>query len=115
MAAKVGESPTIHFTVSSTPPLPEDVRHTLTHEDGKTATKRFKLEKDKITFRDVRVTDTGIYSISCRNDAGLVGTETLELEVTPRKTTTVSNVQVSSSSKFGKFAPHENKTSSVLL
>ena len=94
VAAKVGESPIIHFTVTSTPPLPEDIRHTLTHEDGRTATKRFTLEKDKITFRDVRVADTGIYAISCRNDAGLVGKESMELEVTDahRNTSATTNV-----------------------
>ncbi len=86
MEAKVGESPTLHFTVTSEPPLAEDIRHTLTHEDGRTATKRFKIEKDKIIFCNVRVADTGIYAISCRNAAGLVGKETLELEVTPGMT-----------------------------
>ena len=79
--ATVGEAPVMHFTVTSEPPLPQDVRHTLTHQDSTMATKRFKIEKDSVTFRDLRLADSGFYTISCSNSAGLVGKETLELEV----------------------------------
>ena len=81
MEATVGESPTIHFTITSNPPLAEDAQHSLTCEDGKAATKRFKIQGSCITFRNVRAGDSGVYTISCRNEAGLVGKETLELDV----------------------------------
>ena len=83
MEAAVGESPTIHFTVTSDPPLAEDAKHVLTDENGKAATKRFRIEGDCITFRNVRFGDSGVYTISCCNEAGLVGKETLELDITP--------------------------------
>ena len=85
MSAKAGESPVLHFTVTSQPPLPSNVQHTLTHEDGSTATKRFKVDHNSITFREVRTSDSGFYTIRCRNGADLVGKETLELEVTASK------------------------------
>lgn len=82
MAAAVGESPTIHFTVTSDPPLPEDAKHVLTSEDGKAATKRFRIAGNCITLRNVRLCDSGLYTISCHNEDGQVGKETLELDVT---------------------------------
>ena len=81
MEATVGESPTIHFTITSDPPLAEDAQHTLTCEDGKAATKRFMIQESCITFRNVRAGDNGVYTISCRNEAGLVGKKTVELDV----------------------------------
>ena len=79
--ATVGESPTVHFTITSDPPLAEDAQHTLTCQDGKAATKRFKVQGGCITFRNVRAGDGGVYTISCRNEADLVGKETMELDV----------------------------------
>ena len=77
----VGESPTVHFTITSDSPLAEDAQHTLTCEDGKAATKRFMIQGSCITFRNVRAGDSGVYTISCRNETGMVGKETLELDV----------------------------------
>ena len=81
--AAEGESPSIHFTVTSDPPLAEDTKHVLTDENCKAATKRFRVERNCITFRNVRLGDSGVYAISCRNEAGLEGKETLELDITP--------------------------------
>jgi hypothetical protein len=80
--AVVGESPTVHFTVVSDPPLAKDAEHLLICEDETTASKRFKIQGSSILFRNVRVGDSGTYTISCCNDAGLVGRETLELDIT---------------------------------
>ena len=81
--AAEGESPTIHFTVTSDPPLAEDAKQVLTWKNGDAATKRFRIERNCITFRNVRLGDSGVYTISCRNEAGLEGKETLELDITP--------------------------------
>ena len=91
LEAAVGESPTIHFTVTNTP-LAGTI-HVLTDENGKAATKRFRIEGDCITFRNVRLGDSGVYTISCCNEAGLVGKETLELDITPANHPTPSGSQ----------------------
>ena len=88
--AAEGESPTIHFTVTSEPPLSDDAKHTLTNEDGKATTKRFKVQGNSITFRNVRLGDSGVYTISCSNSAGMVGKETLELDISPACSPTTS-------------------------
>lgn len=75
--AEVGDSPTVSFTVSSDPPLPENVKHTL----SKVATRRFKVEGNVIKFNKVRLTDSGLYTISCRSSTGRLIEETLELEI----------------------------------
>ena len=95
--ATVGESPTIHFTITSDPPLAEDAQHTLTCEDGKAATKRFKIQGSCITFRNVRAGDSGVYTISCRNEAGMVGKDTLELDVI-----TATTIPAASGSRVGE-------------
>ena len=77
------ESPSIHYTVTSDPPLAEDAKHVLTDENGKAATKRFRIKRNCIIFRNVRLGDSGVYTISCCNEAGLEGKETLELDITP--------------------------------
>ena len=79
--AAEGESPII--TVTSDPPLTEETKHVLTDENGKAATKRFRIEGGCITFCNVRLGDSGVYTISCCNEAGLEGKETLELDITP--------------------------------
>ena len=81
--AAVGESPIVNFIITSHPPLGEDAKHTLTCEDGRPATKRFKVQGDCITFCNIRAGDKGVYTISCCNEAGLIGKETLELDITP--------------------------------
>ena len=99
MEATEGESPTIHFTVTSTRPLAEDAQHALAKEDGRPATKRFKVQESSITLSKVRPGDSGIYSISCRTDAGLEGKETFELDITPANLRSVSAPESSQSSK----------------
>ena len=91
MVAAEGESPTIHFTITN-PPL-AGTKHMLTDENGKPATKRFKIQGSCITFRNVRLGDSGVYTISCCNEAGLVGKETLELDITPANHPTPSGSQ----------------------
>jgi hypothetical protein len=79
-----GESSVINFTVTAEPPLADDAKHFLTVEtDGKPkrATRRFKIQKNCITLPNLRTSDSGIYVISCHNEAG-EGQETFELEVT---------------------------------
>ena len=69
------------FTVDSNPPLAENTVHVLRKTGGGVVTKRFKVERNCITFRDMRVEDSGMYTISCCNSVGQEGSETLELEV----------------------------------
>ena len=97
MEATVGESPTVRFTITSNPPLAEDAQHTLTCKNGEAATKRFKIQGSCITFRNVRAGDSGVYTISCHNEAGLVGKETLELDVI-----TTATVPAASGSQIGE-------------
>ena len=91
LEAQVGDSPTVHFTVDSKPPLAEDAEHTLT-KDGKAVTKRFIVKGNSVRFKKVRLEDNGVYTLSCRNDRGLVGEDTIELEISsvaiPSATTT---------------------------
>ena len=78
LQAHVGESPIVHFTVESA----ENAKHILT-KDGKATTKRFIVKSNSVKFRNLRLEDSGIYTISCRNDDGLVGEDTIELDVIP--------------------------------
>ena len=95
--ATVGESPTVHFTITSNPPLAEDAQHTLTCKDGEAATKRFMIQGRCIAFRNVRAGDGGVYTISCCNEAGLVGKGTVELDVI-----TAANLPAASVSHTGR-------------
>ena len=78
----VGSSPTLAFTVTSDPPLADGAKHAFRKSDGSKVTKRFKMENNCITFRKVRLEDSGTYTISCCNDEGEEGRVELELEVT---------------------------------
>ena len=69
-----------HLDIS---PLAEGTEHTLSKRGGGEVTRRFKVESNCITFRKVRVEDSGMYTISCCSEEGEVGQATLELEVTP--------------------------------
>lgn len=80
LKAEVGDSPIVHFLVESDPQLDENTRHTFTKE-GKPATKRFVVKDTSITFKEVRVEDSGMYIISCSNAQGLVAEDEIELEV----------------------------------
>ena len=79
--AEAGSSPVVTFSVTSDPPLNEVIKHTLKKSDGSIVTKRFKVDSNSITFRRVRVEDSGIYTISCCSEEGKEVQATLELEV----------------------------------
>ena len=86
MEAKTGESPQLKFSVESR--FPVSTRHTVTRIDAKKNTKKdrsnlFKIERDIITFPDVKVSDTGTYAISCRNSDGVQGEGTFKLNSKP--------------------------------
>ena len=102
LQAVAGTSPTVHFTVTSCPPLVE-VKHTL-KRGGRPTTKRFKVEENQITFQNVREADSGEYVISCCNDDGEEGEESLELEVIGDETTGTA------SSTCGSVAGHQQPT-----
>ena len=74
--------PHVNFTITSHPPL-EEVRHTLRKKDGGPISKRFKVEGGRIIFLNVSVRDSGLYVISCCDEEGEEGEETVELEVLP--------------------------------
>ena len=78
--AQAGESPTLHFSVTSDPPLTENTTHDITAENGGIV-RRFKVQNNCITFRNVKTTDTGSYTISCRNAKGLEGKATFEMDI----------------------------------
>ena len=75
-----GESPTLHFSVTSDPPLTENTTHVVAARSGDVIL-RFKVLDNCITFRNVKTTDTGKYTISCHNAKGLEGTATFELDI----------------------------------
>ena len=77
-----GSSPHVDFTITSHPPL-EEARHTLKKKGEEAISKRFKVEGGRITFQDVNVRDSGLYTISCYDKEGEEGKETLELKVLP--------------------------------
>ena len=91
LEAQVGDSPTVHFTVESEPPLAEDAQHTLTRDGKLHVTKRFIVKNNSIKFKKVRIEDSGIYAISCCNECGLVGKDTIELDVSSVDTTTLQS------------------------
>lgn len=91
LEAEAGSTSRVAFHVTSDPPLAEDAEHTLSKVGGGEVTKRFKVDGNSITFRSVRLEDSGMYTISCRNDEGEVGQATLELEVVPPRTASSSH------------------------
>ena len=66
--------------MTSDPPLTENTRHVVTAEKGGKVL-RFKVQDNRIIFRKVRTTDTGSYTIRCRNAKGLEGKATIELDI----------------------------------
>ena len=78
-----GSSPCVTFTVTSDPPLPEDVGHTLSKRGGGEVSRRFKVQNNQITFHDVGLEDRGQYIVSCCNEDGDIGEGIVELAVTP--------------------------------
>lgn len=81
LEAQAGQTLTVHFTVISDPPLDEDVKHTLCKEGVALLGRRIKVQSNNIIFRNVRESDSGIYTISCCNDEGIKGEEIFELEI----------------------------------
>ena len=80
--AQPGESPTLRFDISVTsdPPLTENTTHVVAAKNGDVIL-RFKVQDNCITFRNVKTTDTGKYTISCQNAKGLEGIATFELDI----------------------------------
>lgn len=83
LKAEAGKKITLTFTVISDPPLADDTKHTLYQSDGILASERFEVENNCITFNNLKVEDSGRYTISCLDNEGKKVQETLELEVTP--------------------------------
>ena len=79
--AVAGESPTLKFTVTSDSPLPEDIKHLVLDESGKVV-ERFEVTSNLITFHNVEVSDSGVYTIRCHDSVGIQGRATFELMVT---------------------------------
>ena len=98
-----GSSPAVSFTVSSEPPLADDVKHTLATSEGARVTKRFKIENGSITFRNVTPKDSRVYIISCHNDDGKVGRGEIELEVIPALSTGAAGFTAPTDSQTGKL------------
>lgn len=94
LEAVEGTSPSVSFSVISEPPLGDDVKHTLSSSTRERVTGRFMIENDCIFPRNVRVSNSRVYTISCCNDDGEVGKAEVELVVTPKPD---SRVQASSS------------------
>lgn len=63
--------------------MDESTVHTLTRSDGCKVTKRFKVGKNSVTFQNVKIADSGTYTISCCNMKGEKGEAELELEIKP--------------------------------
>ena len=78
--AQAGDSPTLHFSVTSDPPLTENTTHVVAAKNGDVII-RFIVQDNCITFRNVKATDTGEYTISCHNPKGLEIKATFELDI----------------------------------
>ena len=67
-----------------------DTEHFIHNEDGKLI-RKFKVTSDCITFRDMEVSDSGVYTISCHGAKGLEGKASFELKVTPPDASTAKS------------------------
>ena len=79
-----GTSLSVSFSVDSEPPITDDVKHNLTRSAGERVSGRFTIENSCISFRNVSICDSGVYTISCCNDDDKVGKADVELVVTPK-------------------------------
>ena len=68
--AAEGESPTIHFTVTSDPPLAEDAKHVVSEVGSVVPSNRVNVSSNSISFREVKRSDAGEYVISSSNAVG---------------------------------------------
>ena len=76
--AITGESPTCKFTVTA---VPEDTKHSVIDKNGKVV-ENFKVGSGLITFHNVKVSDSGEYTICCHDSRGTEGKATFELIIT---------------------------------
>jgi hypothetical protein len=75
-----GSDATVHFTVSSNPPIRQDTKHAIT-TDGHPATRRFRAHHNRIVLTKLKLEDTGMYHISSENEDHLSGEGTFEIRV----------------------------------
>ena len=68
--AAEGDSPTIHFTVTSDPPLTEDAKHVVSEVGSVVPSDRVNVSSNSISFRGVKRSDEGEYVISSSNAVG---------------------------------------------
>ena len=81
MVAVVGESPTIHFTITSDPALSRGAQHSIRRDDGsEVLSDRVSTRTNMICFHGVKHSDAGKYVISSSNPAG-EGWATFRLKV----------------------------------
>ena len=106
LEAVEGTSPSVSFSIISEPPLGDDVKHTLTTNAGGRVPGRFTIEKKNcIFFRNVSVSDSGVYTIRCHNDDDKVGKADVELVVTPKP----DSEEVSSQASFSQIDPSKGE------
>ena len=68
--AAEGESPIIHFTITSDPPLAEDSEHVVSKVGRVVSSNRVNVSSNSISFRGVKRSDEGEYLIGSSNAAG---------------------------------------------
>jgi hypothetical protein len=78
-----GSDVTVHFTVSSNPPLRQDTKHAI-RKDGQPAT-RLRAHHNCILLTKPEVGDTGTYHIRCENEDHLSGEGAFEIRVVKSK------------------------------
>lgn len=79
-----GSTREVQFTVTSNPPLPENIKHKLSYINVGVevpATRRFIVTDSTINLNDVTPKDAGLYQISCKDKNGHIGKEIFELKV----------------------------------
>ena len=79
MEAVAGESAVVHYTVTIEP-----CNHTVTRmRSGKEedVSSLLIIEKDTITLCNAKVTDSGLYKISCCDDNGVKGEKTFTIKI----------------------------------
>ena len=82
--AVAGESPVVHFSVTTEPRtlLPKHIVHTVTRRDEDVSS-LFIIKKDTITLPNAKVGDSGLYKISCHDNNGVKGETTFTLKIKP--------------------------------
>ena len=106
LEAVEGTSPSVSFSIISEPPITDDVKHTLTASTEGRVSGRFTVENDCISFWNVSVSDSGVYTISCCNDDDKVGKADVEIVVTPKP----DSDEVSSQASSSEIDPSQGET-----